>query len=46
MQDNVIKYSDIEIFSKTNIDPVGFLFVYKDKFYRALKDEAVEDIFF
>ncbi len=46
MQDNVIKYSDIEIFSKTNIDPVGFLFVYKDKFYRAIKDEAVEDIFF
>ncbi len=46
MQDNVIKYNDIEIFSKTNIDPVGFLFVYKDKYYRAIKDKAVEDILY
>ncbi len=46
MQNNVIKLNDIELYSKTNIDPVGSLFVYQAKYYRAIKDAAVNDILY
>lgn len=46
MAENFIKINEIELFSKTNIDPVGSLFVYQGKYYRAIKDAAVDDIIY
>lgn len=43
---NYIKITEVELFSKTNIDPVGLLFVYKEKFYRAINDAAIDDILY
>src|SRR5690606_8177162 len=41
-----IRINEIEFYSKTNIDPVGSLFVYNGKLYRAIKDIAVDDILY
>lgn len=46
MTDNFIKMHEIEFYSKTNIDPVGSLFIYNEKLYRAIKDTAVNDILY
>jgi hypothetical protein len=46
MAENFIKINEVELYSKTNIDPVGSLFVYQRKYYRAIKDAAVDDILY
>ena len=46
MTNNFIKINEIEFYSKTNIDPVGSLFIYNEKLYRAIKDTAVNDILY
>ena len=46
MTENFITINEIELYSKTNIDPVGSLFVYNGKLYRAIKDAAVDDILY
>ncbi len=46
MAENFIKITEVELYSKTNIDPVGSLFVYQGRYYRAIKDAAVDDILY
>ena len=46
MAENFIKINEVELYSKTNIDPVGSLFVYQEKYYRAIKDAAIDDILY
>ncbi|MDD5607801.1 MAG: hypothetical protein PHY57_04765 [Ignavibacterium sp.] len=46
MTENFININEVELYSKTNIDPVGSLFVYQGKYYRAIKEAAVDDILY
>ncbi len=46
MTEKYIRINEIEFYSRTNIDPVGSLFVYNGKLYRAIKDIAVDDILY